>query len=134
MDIWAWMTQPVHQPRITCCSHTVLARLAPRRRIAPAIRSAAPAPNTAPAASKPTAIPSRSGYVAPRSARTWIPGRPSAFITTTVHDPLAGAHRRVWVPGPAAAAAQKPWVLGADPDVLPPIACTLSPQKSEITV
>src|SRR5215468_1715226 len=109
------MTQLVHQPRITCCSHTVLARLAPRRRIAPAIRSAAPTPKTAPAASSPTAIPSRSGYVAPRSALTLIPGRPSAFITTTVHIPLTGSHRRVWVPGPLEEAAQKLCVPGADP-------------------
>src|SRR5207247_984186 len=62
-----------------------------RRRIAPAIRSAPPAAKTAPATSRPRAIHGRAGTRAPRSARTSIPGRPSAFITTTVHDPLTGS-------------------------------------------
>src|SRR5512145_485254 len=46
------------------------------------------------------------GSVAPRSACTSIPGEPSAFITTTVHEPLAGSHDRVLGPGPLVEATQ----------------------------
>ena len=72
--------------------------------------------------------------MAPRSARTWIPGRPLAFITTTVHDPSAGSHRRACGLGPVVEAAQKVCVPGADRGAPPAMAWTLFVQRSEMSV
>jgi hypothetical protein len=55
-------------------------------------------------------------------------------MTTTVHDPLAGSHRRVRGPGPVVEAAQKVCVPGADRGVPPPMAWTLLVQRSEMSV
>ena len=80
------------------------------------------------------AIHSRAGTLAPRSAPTASPGRPSAFITTTVQDPSAGFHTTFWGPGPVAEAAQKVCTPGVAAGLPPSTNPTLSVQKSEMTV
>src|SRR5262245_10390994 len=110
----------------------VLAR--PARRIAPAASSDPPIRRTPPATSNPVATPSRVGYLAPRSARTSIPGRPSAFITTPVQVPSVGSQVRAWGPVPVAEATQKSCVPGGDAGTPPPTGSTLFPQKSEMRV
>src|SRR5262245_58911937 len=93
-----------------------------------------PARKTAPAITKPSAIQSTAGIRAPRSACTPTPGLPSAFITTTVHDPPCGSHFSVRTPGPVEEAAQNCCAPGADGGLPPPTDFTLSPKKSEMTV
>src|SRR5262245_25520161 len=107
---------------------------AARPRMAPATRSAPPARKSAPAARRPAAIHPTAGMRAPRSARTSTPGRPSAFITTTVHDPFAGFQCTVRAPRPLSDATQKRCAPGAEPTVPPSTLFVLSSKNSEITV
>jgi hypothetical protein len=62
------------------------------------------------------------------------PGRPFAFIATTVHDPSFGFQTTVRAPAPVVEATQKPCFPGADTSALPLTVSALSPRKSEMRV
>lgn len=66
-----------------------------------------------PPASSPVAIQGNAGIVAVTPIRTATGRDPSAFMAATVQLPLLPGQVRVWVPGPAARAAQMPARAGA---------------------